>query len=346
MDEFDFSGLKPHIYGPLRSANLDDLHLVLEESAGRHARSALREFTDEDYGQVAAALHAGIAIEHLAKRCLIEINPVLIAENDLNSILMLSGNGKLSKTRAFQIKTISATEACKRVKQLYPSFPYRSGTEFDLFAIRNAAAHLGITDTGPMRQAVQLMVRMLNSLIGILCLDPAEFWGDSLPVALELINEAAGEVRTMVAAKYSAASIRLEERMVDLDPAQREAVLRAVSGEHKWQIEGSLGWPCPVCHQPAWLECQSEPNGEPQPALDSAGEPITVAETVLYPDIFYCSACGLQLDGDELREADMPDSVDIGPQQVDLELMEIPYEPRDETTDKADTAYTVTGDDE
>jgi hypothetical protein len=335
MNEFDWSSIEPHIAGPLRSTNLDDLHLVLEESARRHARSALREFTDEAYGQVVAALHAGIAIEHLAKRCLAEISPVLIAENDLNSLLMLSGNAKLSKALAYQIKTVSATEACKRVKQLYPNFPYRPGPpDDDLFVIRNAAAHLGVTDTGPMRQAVRLMVRMLNFLIGILNLDPEEFWGDSLPAAVELIDEAASAVRAMVAAKYSAASIRLEERLADLDPAQREAVLHAVAGQHRWQIEGSLGWPCPVCHQDAWLECQRETAGEPQSALDSAGEPITIVEAVLYPDIFYCSACGLQLDGDELREAGMPDSVDVGLQPVEFELTEIRYESPDEATDQ------------
>jgi hypothetical protein len=324
-DDYDWSDLpEPRIYGPLRSINLDDLDLVLQESARRLARLALREFTDELHGQVVAALHAGMAVEHLAKRYLVSISPVLIAENDLDSLLMLTGNGELARLRAHQIRTISATEACKRVKRLHPEFPYQQSRDDSIFVVRNAAAHLAITDTFPMRQAVRLMVRLIDSLLGVLEIDADNFWGDSLAAVTALRDEVANEIKAIVAAKYSAARLRLEERVTGLDQTQRELVLRAISGQHHWELEGSHAYKCPVCDQQGWLECSREYTGAFEPGLDAAGNPITLAETTLYPEIFYCSACGLQLEGDELGEANMPDSINIGAQEVDettLELM-------------------------
>jgi hypothetical protein len=320
MTDSDFPSLpklETHIHGPLRSTNLDDLHLVLEESASRHARTVLREFTDEDHGQVAAALHAGLAIEHLAKRYLVGVSPVLIAENDFNSLLMLSGHGQLTKVPAHQVKTITGAEACKRVKLLHPEFPYQQGRDDHLFYIRNAAAHLGVTDTAPMRRAVVQMVRLANSLIGALGLDAGKFWAESMDAVVQLSDQAASEMRAIMAAKYSAASSRVNERVAGLDPKQCEMVLRALSGQHRYQVEQSLGWPCPVCAQSAWLECSREYVGNIQPALDAAGEPISIADTVLHPEIFDCSTCGLYLEGDELREADIPETVEVGPQPLD-----------------------------
>lgn len=318
-----------HIYGPLRSTHLEDLHIVLEESARRLARLALQEFTDESHGQVVAALHAGMAVEHLAKRYLVSINPVLIAENDLDSLLMLSGNGKLARFKAHQITTIGAAETCKRVKRLFAEFPYQPGRDDVIFTVRNAAAHLGVTDTAPMRQAIRLMIRLMDSLLGALKVNSDEFWGDSISAVNALRDQAANEDRAIITAKYSAATLRLAERVSGLDLAQRELVLRAMSGQHHWVTEGSHAHTCPVCDQQGWLECTREYVGDFVAGLDAAGEAITLAETVLYPEIFYCSACGLQLESSELRVAGMPDSINVGLQEVDeltLELLDEPPE--------------------
>jgi hypothetical protein len=327
-EDYDWSDLpETHIHGPLRSINLDDLDILLEKSARRLAQLALREFTDEDYGQVVAALHAGMAVEHLAKRYLVSISPVLIAENDLDSLLMLSGNGGLARLRAHQIRTISATEACKRVKRLHPDFPYQPGRDDAIFVVRNSAAHLGVTDTFPMRQAVRLMVRLIDSLLEALEVDADSFWGDSLLVVRALRDEVANEVKAILTAKYSAAALRLAERVAGLDPTQRDLVLRAVSGQHHWEMEQSHAHTCPVCNQQGWLECSQEYVGLFEPGLDAAGNPITLAETVLYPQIFYCSACGLQIESDELGEAGIPDSIDIGAQEVDEVTLDLMNEP-------------------
>jgi hypothetical protein len=322
-DDHDWADLpEPHIYGPLRSINLNDLDVLLEESARREAQLALREFTDELYGQIVAALHAGMAVEHLAKRYLVSIGPVLIAENDLDSVLMLSGNGELARLRAHQIKTISATEACKRVKRLHPEFPYQSPRDDAIFVVRNAAAHLGVTDTFPMGQAVRLMVRLIDSLLEALEADADRLWGDSLPAVIALRDEVANEIKAIVIGKYTATTSRLAERVAGLDSSQRELVLRAVSGQHYWEMERSHAFTCPVCSQQGWLECSQEYVGAFESSLDAAGNPITLAETVLYPQIFYCSACGLQLEGDELGEADVPDSINIGVTEVDEATLE------------------------
>jgi hypothetical protein len=326
-DDHDWTDLEPHIYGPLRSINLDDLDVLLEESARREAQLALREFTDESYGQIVAALHAGMAVEHLAKRYLVSISPVLIAENDLDSVLMLSGNGELARLRAHQVKTISATEACRRVKRIYPEFPYRQPNDDAIFVVRNAAAHLGVTDTFPMRQAVRLMVRLIDSLLDALEADADSFWGELLPTVTALRDEVANEVKAIVTAKYTAATARLAERVASLDATQRELVLRAVSGQHRWEMDQSHAYTCPVCSQQGWLECSQEYVGAFEPGLDAAGNPVILAAAVLYLQIFYCSACGLQLEGDELGEADVPESINIGTKEVDEATLESINEP-------------------
>jgi hypothetical protein len=306
----------------LRSAHLDDLDLVLEESARRQARLALREFTDELDGQVVAALHAGMAVEHLAKRYLASIHPVLIAENDLDTLLMLSGNAERARLRAYQTKTISATEACRRVKRLLPEFPYQSPRDDFIFTVRNAAAHLGVTETVRVRQAVRVMVRLVDSLLEALEIDADGFWGDSISAVNALRDEVSDEIKAILAAKYSAAASRLAERVSGLDEGQREVILRAVSGQHHYEMEVSQAYTCPVCDQQGWLECELEYIGSFEPGLDAAGNPVTLSETALYPRIFYCSACGLQLEDEEVGEANMPEAINIGVQEVDEGTLE------------------------
>jgi hypothetical protein len=167
----------------------------------------------------------------------------------------------------------------------------------------------------------------MDSLLEALEVDKDAFWADSLPAVTALRDEVANEIKAIIAAKYSAATLRLEERVVGLDPTERGLVLRALSGQHNWTMEQSYAHTCPVCDQQGWLECEQEYVGAFEPGLDTAGNPVTLAETVLYPQIFYCSACGLQLEGDELGEANMPDSINIGVQAVDEITLESINEP-------------------
>ncbi len=92
-------------------------------------------------------------------------------------------------------------------------------------------------------------------------------------------------------------------------------------------MEGSHAFTCPVCSQQGWLEGWQEYVGTFESRLDAAGNSTTVAETILYPQIFYCSACGLQLERGELGEADVPHSINIGVTEVDEATLESINEP-------------------
>jgi hypothetical protein len=283
-------------YGP------DGVAEALLASATFHAREALVTFTHDDERVVAAAMHCGIAAEHLAKSYLASLHPVLIVDGQhLDSLLVMTGHGARSRAQPAEVRTISFTKAYERVRQLLkPVFHCPPGELDFLGSVRNAAAHLAVADADGLRRAVRTLLDLTEPLLAAMNTDEARFWGNELAgLVATLRAEAAGETKQTVEAKMHAAQAGLRTRLAGLDAGQQILVLKALAGRPGWQADYEQRYPCPVCVQDGWLVCWLILDGDGQPADGPApARPgAQMRHAVAHVHGFSCSACDLRLDG-------------------------------------------------
>jgi len=293
----------------------DQLTHYLAYSARDHARRALGKFTsDIRLDQLDAAASIGCAVELLAKSYLARIEPALLAERvDRNSILILTNKAHLTSTPVTQVRTLSADAALTTVKHLLPGLPYNSQADGEVLQVRNAALHMGLVSRTQLRAAVVTMVAVVEALLPALDLEREPFWGHELAtVATEMLNQAADELRRVVAAKLAAARLRLVGLLGGLDDAGRKAVLAALNGRQRSYTDHEEPQTCPVCKQNAWLLCGEE-RGPLEWDYDDEGFGYPRVDLTAWPFRFECGTCELELEGDELR------LFDEFPQQIELE---------------------------
>jgi hypothetical protein len=148
----------------------------LGDSAQRFARSSLRAFLDRDWPIF--FLHAGTALEQLAKAYLAEIDPSLVAGNDFNSLLHVRGLSQHASTSHLGMKTITVTEALKRVGQLVPTIPPLAEELAFVVNVRNGVAHAGRADAKEAQEVLVPFIKACDQLLPGLKLDRWTFWGD------------------------------------------------------------------------------------------------------------------------------------------------------------------------
>jgi hypothetical protein len=182
-----------------------------------------------------SAMHAGIAIEHLAKCYLCTVDPVLIAARgcDLDTLLHLAGKSDLAKAPLHLIQTIGGLEACQRAKRLVPEFRFNDADAV-LFAIRNSVGHLGVTHN--TRQVIHIMVRLADLLLAAIHCRRQWFWSDDLAIVDTLRDEALSEQLAILRVKYEAARRHLCASLDGLTPAE-QATFKTLAAA-KLQVSG------------------------------------------------------------------------------------------------------------
>jgi hypothetical protein len=187
--------------------SIKDLLYVLARSARWHAPHVITGFASQDCDELLqVATSAGTAVELLGKVYIATMNPALLADKgDSDTILHLSGHGRRCKNGITEMKSVVGYEALRLIKQLYPQFPL-VGDKPVVLRVRNAAVHMALVDSQELRAGVIEMVKMVESLLGLLDLDREHFWGSAAMGAVDsLLDEAAREVTQIVAAKLGAA---------------------------------------------------------------------------------------------------------------------------------------------
>jgi hypothetical protein len=270
-----------------------DLHKSLMHSASHHAHLALRDFTNDDANIMAdAGLHAGIAVEHLAKCYLATLHPILLlsSANDVDAILHLIGKSDLAKASPYQIKTISGEEACKRAGRFLQTFRYNEQTHRQLFITRNNASHLGFTIE--VRVAVRLMVQLADPLLTAVSFRPRQFWGTYFSAVNTLRDETLSEQRAILNVKYEVARQQLARHLQGLGPTQQAAFKALIATRLSYGADYTERYPCPVCESQGWLLCHREYN-----AVDDethpGGKAFVFNEAIAYPMAFRCEVCDL-----------------------------------------------------
>jgi hypothetical protein len=294
----------------------DDLYRSLLDSARHHAHVALADFTKDGNEMAISALHAGIAVEHLAKCYLAMQHPMLLADKscDVDTILHLTGKSELAKTPPYNIKTLGAVEACKRVRYLLAEFRFNEQVDGFLFDVRNSVGHLGIAVD--VRKAIRAMVRLAGPLLSAIGYDRVSFWGNKLQAVDALYDETISELEAILQAKYEAARNTLASALAGLDASQQAAfkAIMVAKGIHSTS-DYAEPYPCPVCQAQGWLICTREYD-----FVDDEANPksysLVFIESVAYPLLFECGVCRLELDESEMEAAGMPAEIELPDSEV------------------------------
>ncbi|MFJ3359587.1 hypothetical protein [Streptomyces anthocyanicus] len=214
-----------------------------------HGRSEYDEF----------ALHAGVAVEKLAKAALAAKNPVYVAEirnNSADVIMHLGGHAQLN---AEKIRTVSATEAIKRLRKMGVLQP---DTDLDLLIeVRNGAVHAA-PDSTLAKGMISPLARTIETLLEDISWPLDDFWGRWTNGVKAAVDEQRDAVFQDVQLRISQARHRLEDRLeglplpVEMRHRPRRPGFTFFFGTMDPEADGDLisvtgGAGCPACGREA-----------------------------------------------------------------------------------------------
>lgn len=270
------------------------------EGAKKAAHRAMDDHGRGEYDEF--ALHAGVAVERLAKAVLVSKNPIYIAEvRNADMVLYLGGDLELSMDK---VRTVGAKDAIARLRRLTVLKP---DAQLDmLIELRNGVAH---TSSGgaEAREMISPLARTIETLLDHLDVELETFWDRWTEAVRVALDEQRSEVERSVQVRIRQARNRFADRFDGLPEGLKERALRtpepgegqvligpltAKLGEKTLFSAGSV--PCPACESSALLTLF----------------PISSSDTgkVLSPGWFKCRMCGLELKSLEEIEASGADT--------------------------------------
>ena len=282
---------------------VEQLPTLLIEASSKAARRALDAFWMYDG---TAEIHAGMAVEYLAKARLARSDPLKIVTSDTDSNTVMSGQGhELCDPEYVTLKNVRTITAKKAVQGVYSEWgDSATGLSEDgvtnladaVFFTRNAVAHLAVpTSHEDLRSALGAMVTLIN---WILQMDnewagPTDvFWGKSAAF-IDLFADPASDLSAVArSVKVEEARCTLECRIPeDLADDHRLRFLATLSNRAKSDVLR----PCPACGQSGALQYEEIP-GDTLEYVN--GRSI---EIVRDPIGYHCYVCEFDLEVDELE---------------------------------------------
>jgi hypothetical protein len=263
-----------------------------------------------------AAIGCGTAVELMAKVLCCNTAPSLLSADrtDHKTLLILNGHGNKHNLKPISdLKTITAKGALTTAHFIDNRCPVEAQVSTAL-EVRNAAIHLGLVDGNELTTGVMQMIKYIDIALGVLDLDPVDFYGDErYEVVAEMLNEARTELARVVAAKIGAAIQRLAAHTAGIPAEQQEGFIKALAmrpvtivADH---VERDL---CPACGQYGSLVCQVE-RGLLEYEVDENGGGQPFVPLTAWATLFRCPVCELQLAGDEIEQADIERSIELEP---------------------------------
>lgn len=282
----------------------------LLSSAETFAQSALRARLDGD--SMVYLLHASTALELLAKAYLASLSGSLIAAHDFDSLLHGCGHSRHARTHPSRMKTITMSEALRRVRQVEPAFKHHEPSLQLLADVRNGVVHAGFLEPGADEAGFVPFLRacdvLLNTIPGG---DRSQMWGELVSTVDARLSESAREVELLVTDAIASARLAFEQRYGSMDPAVREGVLSGIESSYGVTKYEQFLVECPACgrqaltsgsHDVDWEADWDFADGE---AYIAGGYPVVT----YLPGYLHCRICELELDGyDQIEAADIPTS--------------------------------------
>lgn len=279
----------------------------LSGSSARFAQSALQGLPSGDTDTF--ALHAGIALEHLAKALLVTQHPVLVAADDFDSLLHASGHSTMAHRAT--MRTITVTEAVRRAGRFVPQLQNLQNELKVLCDARNGVAHLA--HAGQVSDLLVPFLKGCELLRNVLGLDRDVYWGEFVSLVDEALQASVDEARLRVANALGSARLEFEKRYTHLDADARDGVIHAIEAGYDPEKYEEQIIECPACKSPALASGAVETHWE-QDDEDSVSFIAT-----FFPGHLRCRVCDLELDGDnELRVAGVENTWDIDVDPADF----------------------------
>ncbi|MGC4906560.1 hypothetical protein ACLQ2J_12640 [Streptomyces cyaneofuscatus] len=279
----------------------------LLRNAKRAAHKAMDDHGRRDYDEF--ALHAGVAVEKLAKAVLVAMNPIYIVEMRGSAEMLFHLGGHLT---ASKVRTIGASEAITRLRTLKI---LKVDTKLDLLIeVRNGVAHAsgGVQAKGllsTLAESVDTLLKRLDS-------SGPEFWERWYSAVLVAIDRHRSEIQRDVEIRIKQARHLFDDRFEGLPETAKEAVLKVHPRDVGFRstmspraadrlLTFSSETPCPACGGLAHL--MSTPIG------------TTGTHTELSAFWLRCRLCDLELDGADqiaasgadVEKAQVPTSIDL-----------------------------------
>jgi hypothetical protein len=251
------------------------------EGAKKAAHKAMEDHARGEYDEF--ALHAGVAIERLAKAALFKMNPLYIASGKVQIV---------TEQKKFTIHTISMSEALVRLTQLgigkvTPSLRL-------LIDLRNGTVHASGGDEA--KTHIPTLAKAISVILKHLEISEHAFWGRLTSAVNIAVDEQRSEIERDVQLRIRQARHRLDDRLEGL-PLPNEVRWPKESGFSFFfgtvgpdadgdvvSVTGGAG--CPACGR------QAKVTVEPS---SSKGDAVAVA--------LACPWCQLHLNGPEEIEA-------------------------------------------
>jgi hypothetical protein len=277
-----------------RGENIAD---YMFQASAAYARSAVRSFTGQEW--LFFALHAGAALELLAKAYLASIHPSLVVEG-VDGLLYACGVPGHAGAPTSAIRTISPKEAIKRAGRIMPTLLNLTRGELDLvIEARHGAAHLGRFDTATARGAMPLFLLASEELLRGREDERREYWSDVLETVDQHLASDAEDAANEAEKRIRAARVDYQSKKRDQDAQSLEDRVKAIVSAYRISSYDRQLNECPVCQNPALLlgtiDFEWTVEGDSMDPEDWAG--AAYPEVTFYPRELRCHVCGLALSG-------------------------------------------------
>ncbi|MFK4096735.1 hypothetical protein [Streptomyces anthocyanicus] len=212
------------------------------------------------------ALHAGVAVERLAKAVLVSKNPIYIAEIR-NADMMLHLGGHLQMVES-KVRTVGAKDAIARLRRIGV---LDADPQLDLLIeMRNGAAHAS-PDSTKAREMISPLAQTIETLLGDLDMPLDAFWERWTDALRAAVNEQEDEILREIQLRVTHARHAFEDRFVGLPPEIKERALKGPPskpvkrGIEEIAIKGAgvialktTGGVCPACGGQGYLTFERE----------------------------------------------------------------------------------------
>jgi hypothetical protein len=274
----------------------------LYQSASMFAQRAVADLGDDHIDACLANL--GIALEHLMKAVLAAEHPLLLVgdkRGEIDVAGMVWALGKAHVADAAPGFTISATEAARRCSAIVPGLG-AVGLRPVLDA-RNGVVHVGLARERDANRLVGVVAAAADLLLPRVEATTAQFWGNYCDAALGRLDENRTAAAHRAADKLAAARASWESTALRLGEAG-VSYLKKLVDDHAF-ADDEEPVECPVCGTQAVASGDISITEEPEYGHD--GPDWYVEGVSLIPHLHvrsvHCSACGLNLDDDEVAGA-------------------------------------------
>jgi len=288
----------------------------LLKRASEYATDACRELTNNC--EYRFYTNAAFSLELLGKAILSHLSPVLIMQDDFDSILYALGLESYSNLIPIQQRTISGRKVLERCKQVLSKRGKTKGRLTsdvkknleELIDIRNGTLHLAVDVPEKTSELASSFYSFLEIASEFLNIKIDEIIKDSDYILLLEREKSKSEDLTAkrVNRKILAAKKFFDERCKDLSEEGKEAFAKLIE-PHRIIYDDETStqeyWKCPACGLEGKLDCMKE-IGDPIYDKEHITTGILKFEISLEVSSFKCPFCGLRLEEEELEAAGLP----------------------------------------